>query len=200
MPACGEQLGFAGYAVTLTTASNAAQAMRTSLNLSTSDEAAEFLPLTASSPALQADTAAQAVGLDRMHIVSARALGQLDRPAILAKLTHASGVSAAEPIWLQSTDQKYLACDYKLKDNATDQALAATARQALITHGVSAGTLDDAGTMEFVSLRHFNGRLLLQVAFVQRPVNAPSMAYVALLDPGTHAMQALAQANWYLWG
>lgn len=179
---------------------DAAQAMRASLNLSANDETAEFLPLTASSPALQADTVAQALGLDRMHMVSARALGPLDGPAILAKLTHASGVSAAEPIWLQSTDKKYLACDYKLKDNATDQALAATARQALIAHGVSASILDDAGTMEFVSLRHFNGRLLLQVAFVQRPVGGPSVAYVALLDPGTHAVLALAQANWYLWG
>ncbi|MBF6591668.1 MAG: hypothetical protein IVW57_14240 [Ktedonobacterales bacterium] len=196
---CGTQLGFAGYSVALSTAPNAARTLRTSLGLASSDLAPEFLPLTSAAPALPADPAARQWGLDRMQVVRAQSLGQLSTGAVVAKLQSAAGVGAVEPIWLQSSDKRYLSCDYKLKDNPTDQALAATARQALITRGVSAASLDDAGTMEYVSLRHFAGRELLQVAFVRRPVGAPSVAYVVLLGIDTPTVLATARADWYRW-
>lgn len=197
---CGAQLGFAGYSVTLTADANAAQNMAASLNLGPNDQAVEFLPLTSAAPSLSPDAGAHALALDRMRGVHAQVLGPLDQNAVIAKLQTATDVSAAGPIWLQSSDKRYLACDYKLKDNTTDQALAAVADKALSARGISAATLDDAATMEFVSVRHFNGRLLLQVAFVRRPVGQPNVAYVAILNPGTRAVLAVAQANRYLRG
>jgi hypothetical protein len=197
IPACGDQLGIAGFGITLSTMPNAAQVAQAALGLSPNDIASEFLPLTSTSPALDADPAAQALALGRMRIVNVAAMGPMSQSALLAKLQSASGVVASEPIWLQSTDKRYLACGYRLQDNSTDQALAAIARQALVTAGIGAATLDDTATMEFVSLRHFNRRQLLQVAFVRRPIDGPSVAYVALLDPVTRAVLATVQANWY---
>jgi hypothetical protein len=199
LPACGSQLGIVGYDVTLSTASDAEETAQTALGLKSSDIASEFLPLTNAAPGLASDPAAASLALDRAREVHTVALGPMNQGQILAKLQGAAGVSAAEPIYLQSTDKAYLACDYKLNDNATDQALAATARQALVTQGISAATLDDAATMEFVSIRHFSGRTVLQVAFVRRPVGSPSMSYVVLLDMGTRALLATAQADWYRW-
>jgi hypothetical protein len=124
----------------------------------------------------------------------------MSQSALVAKLQSTPGVAAAEPIWLQSNDKRYLSCDYKLQDSSADQVLVAIANKALVTAGASPAMLSDAGTIEFVSLRHFNGKQLLQVAFVDRPIDSPSVAYVALLDPSTHAVLATAQANWYLWG
>jgi hypothetical protein len=174
--------------------------MQDALGLTTGDLAPEFLPLISASPALAVSLTDRALALDRMRIVNVGAVGASSQSAVVGKLQGAPGVSFAEPIWLQSTDKRYLACDYKLHDNATDQALAAVARQVLLAKGVSAATLDDTATMEFVSLRHFNGRQLLQVAFVRRPVGQPSVVYVAVMDPGTGAVLVTVQANWYLWG
>lgn len=199
-PICGAQLGRAGYSITPSTAANARQTAQAVLGLGANDIAAEFMPLTSTSPALQSDPAARAMALDRMQVVRGSAFGRMSQGALVAKLQSAAGVAAAEPIWLQSSDKRYLSCDYKLADNTTDQALAASARQALIAHGISGALLEDAGTMEFVSLRHFDGRQLLQVAFVRRPVGQPSAAYVAVMNPGSQAVLAVAQANWYVWG
>lgn len=189
-----------GYSLTLSTQANAAQIAESALGLGTGDVAPEFSPLTSRSLALSADSAARSLALDRQELVRTSMLHAASQSALIAKLGSAPDVVAAEPVWVQSSDKRYLSCDYKLRDNTTDQALAAIARKALIAAGVSASALDDAGTMEFVSLRHFNGRLLIQVAFVRRPVGGPSAAYVSVLDPGTHAVLANVQANWYLWG
>lgn len=199
-PRCGSQLGYVGYSVALKTVPDAAATLRSSLALGTSDLASEFLPLTSAAPALPADPAAEALGLDRMQLVHGGSLAGLGVSSVLSKLKGAPNVATAEPVWLQSSDPKYLSCDYKLRDNAQAQAIAATASQALISRGVSAAFLSDAGTMEFVSVRHINGQALVQVAFVQRPINAPSVAYAVLLNPNTRTVLAAAQANWYLWG
>lgn len=197
---CGAELGFAGYSVTLTTDPDAPQKMAASLDLGADDYAPEFLRLTSTGPQLSADAQAQALALDRMQAINIGAFARLDQAAILAKLGQATDVTAAEPIWVQSTEKRYLSCDGKLRDNATDQALAALAREALIVRGISTSTLDDPGTEELVSLRHFNGKQMLQVAFVRRPVGEPSAAYVAVLDPGTNVVRTVVRANWYLWG
>lgn len=195
---CGAQLGFAGFSATLKLGA-AAASLQTSLALNSGDIAAEFAPLTASAPALTADSAAKAVGLERMQLVHSDQFIGSSRSAVIAKLQHQPSVEAGEEVWLQSSDKRYLSCHYKLADNATDQTLAGKARQALITGGISASMLDDAGTMEFVSLRHFDGQLRLQTAFVRRPVGQPSVAYVAVMNPGTETVLATAQANWYRW-
>jgi hypothetical protein len=206
LPPCGaDQLAIAGYSITLTTAINAVHTAQVHLGLGSTDMANEFLPLTSSSPALAANSATQALGLDRMWMVNTAAFGQMSQSALLAELQSTPAVAGAEPIWLQSSDKRYLSCDYKLKGSSADQVLVAIASTALISAGASATTIDDPGTMEFVSLRHFNGRQLLQVAFVHRSFAAPSVVgpsvvYVALLDPSTRAVLATAQANWYLWG
>lgn len=199
-PQCGSQLGYVGYSVTLNAVPGAPATLRSSLALGTNDLAPEFLPLSSAAPALQADPAAQALGLDRMQLVHGGSLTGLSVSGVLSKLKDAPNVASAEPVWLQSSDPKYLSCDYKLRDNAQAEAIAATASQALISRGVSSAFLDDAGTMEFVSVRHINGQPLIQVAFVQRPLKAPSVAYAVLLNPNTRTVLAAVQANWYLWG
>lgn len=65
-PKCGSQLGFAGYSVTLTSASYAMQAFAADAGLQASDVIAEFQPITSTAPALQSDAATQALGLARM--------------------------------------------------------------------------------------------------------------------------------------
>jgi hypothetical protein len=196
VPQCGSQLAIAGYSVTLTTAANSASTAQADLGTM----APEFLPLTSSSAALATNAATHSLGLDRMLMVQTTALGQMSQSALLAKLRSAPGVAAAEPIWLQSSDKRYLSCDYKLSDNTSDQMLTAIASKALISAGANSAVIRDSATIEFVSLREINGRQLLQVAFVRRVVGTPSVVYVAFLDPSTRAVLATAQANWYIWG
>lgn len=170
------------------------------LNLSASDVAAEFLPVTNNASPLQIDSVAHAAGLDAAELVHGGNLEEHSLNDVMTILRGTPNVATAEPVWLQSSEHKYLSCDYKLNDNPNAQALAVTARSALLAHGVSAEVLDDSGTMEFVSVRHFAGRPLLQVAFVHRPIGSPSQAYVAFLDPGNRHVISVARANWYLWG
>lgn len=159
----------------------------------------EFESISGSATALQADANAHTLGLDRMYIVNGQRFVSQAPDAVMAKLRGQPNVVAAEQAWLQSRDPKYLSCDYKLRDNAAAQSVATLARSALIAHGVSAAQLDDAGTMEFVSERHFNGQLLLQVAFVRRPVGGTPATYVAVLSPDGKRVLAVARANWYAW-
>ncbi len=197
-PACGSQLGYAGYSVTLKTGSTA-QGFEAAASLPATDVVPEFQPISSAAPSLQADTSAQSLDLAQMQVVNTSAFAGQSSNAIVSHLRALPNVAAAEPIWLQSADKRYLSCDYKLRDNAAAQAVAARVRTALIARGISASVLDDAGTTQFVSQRHVNGRTLLQVAFVRRPVNAPSAIYVALLDPSTQTVLAVARANWYNW-
>jgi hypothetical protein len=104
--ACGDQLAFAGYTITLSSGANAAQTAQAGLGLHTSDLAAEFLPLTSASPALSANAATQALALDRMRLVRPMAFGPMSQSALLAKLQSAPGVVDAEPVWLQSGERE----------------------------------------------------------------------------------------------
>lgn len=196
---CGKQLGLAGYSVTLADVPQAAAALTAAMKLHAGDLTPEFAPASASARTPQAAATAHALGLDRMQLVNTASLAGLSTDEVIARLRALPDVVTAEPVWLQSHDPKYLSCSYKLQDNATDVALAATARQALVVRGVSVSTLDDAGTMEFVSERQIGGRTLMQVAFVRRPIGAPSAAYVVFLDPSSHAVLAAEQTNWYHW-
>lgn len=196
---CGTQLGAAGYSVTLADKPQADIAFQKALGLQSTDLVPEFQSISGSATALQADANAHALGLDRMYVVNTSHLTSMTPQATLDKLQGQPNVMAAEQVWLQSSDRKYLSCDYKLHDNSAAQSVAGLARAALIAHGVSAALLDDAGTMEFVSERHFNGQSLIQVAFVRRPVGESPAAYVALLSPDGKQVLAVALANWYTW-
>src|SRR5579884_2582826 len=182
VPPCGSQLGFAGVSVTLRDTGPSVAAVRASLGLADNDMTSEFIPLTDQASVVWTAPAAPSFAFDRVRLVRTSGFAVRGSDAAVAKLQTSPGVATAEPVWLQSSDRKYLSCDYKLRDNQAAQAVAQVARQALIAHGVSSATLDDTGTMEFVSVRHFNGQEVLQVAFVRRPVGAPSVAYVALLN------------------
>ena len=169
------------------------------MGLQAADLVPEFTSISGSATALQADASAHALGLDRMYVVNPTHFAGAEPQAVIDKLKGQPDVAAAEQIWLQTRDPKYLNCDYKLQGNSAAQSVAALARSALISHGVSAAQLDDAGTAQFVSERHFNGQLLLQVAFVRRPVGQPSVVYVAVLSLDGKTVLAVARANWYSW-
>lgn len=96
-----------------------------------------------------------------------------------------------------SSDPTYLSCDYKLRDNSTDQKLASKAEKALLDVGADASVLRSTGTAEFVSVRELGQRKFLQVAFVYLPVNGPHVSYAALLDKSTEAVVWAGQTNWY---
>ena len=196
---CGAQLGAAGYSVTLTDTPQASAPFRQALGLQASDLVPEFTSVAGSAIAFQSDASAHALGLDRMYVVNPTHFARVAPQAVIGQLQGEPDVAAAEQVWLQSSDPKYLTCRYKLEGNAAAQSVAALARSALITHGVSAAQLDDAGTAQFVSERHFNGQLLLQVAFVRRPVGKPSVVYVAILSLDGKQVLAVARANWYSW-
>jgi hypothetical protein len=57
--------------------------------------------------------------------------------------------------------------------------------------------LNDAGTMEFVSVRALRGHSFLQVAFERRPVGGTTLAYIAFVDPMSLGVEGVARANWY---
>ena len=196
---CGAQLGAAGYSVTLADAPQARATFQQAIGLQTSDLVPEFTSISGSATAFQSDASAHALGLDRMYIVNPGYFAGTAQQAVINKLQGEPDVVAAEQIWLQSSDPKYLSCDYKLQGAAAAQSVAALARSALIAQGVSATQLDDAGTAQFVSERHFNGQLLLQVANVRRPVGEPSVVYVAILSLDGKTVLAVARANWYSW-
>jgi hypothetical protein len=196
---CGAQLGAAGYSVTLTDTPQASAPFRQALGLQASDLVPEFTSISGSVAALQNDASAVMLGLDRMYVVNPSHFAGTAQQAVIEKLQGEPDVASAEPVWLQTSDPKYLTCGYNLEGNATAQSVAALARSALIAHGVSAARLDDAGTAQFVSERHFNGQLLLQVAFVRRPVGEPSVVYVAILSLDGKQALAVARANWYSW-
>jgi hypothetical protein len=198
-PPCGAQLGAAGYSVTLTDTPQASATFQQAVGLQASDLVPEFASISGSATALQNDPSAHALGLDRMYVVNPTHFAGTAPQAVIGKLQGEPDVAAAEQVWLQSRDPKYLTCDYKLRGNAAAQSVAALARSALIAHGVGAAQLDDAGTAQFVSERHFNGQLLLQVAFVRRPVGEPSVVYVAILSLDGKQVLAVARANWYSW-
>lgn len=194
---CGTELAMAGYSVTLSDTSAAAHAFAGSPLLTSSTILPEFVPVTDHAQPIQMDAATHALGLDEMRVVGASKFAGQTPDTIVTRLAGQPGVIHAEKILLQSTDKRYLSCDYKLRDNTRAQGVAARARQALISHGVSAALLDDAGTAEFVSLRILGGRMQLQVAFVRRPVDGTSVSYVAFEDPGTRDVTCVARANWY---
>lgn len=198
-PPCGAQLGAAGYSVTLADKPQAHATFQQAMGLQAADLVPEFTSISGSATALQADASAHALGLDRMYVVNPTHFAGAEPQAVIDKLKGQPDVAAAEQIWLQTRDPKYLNCDYKLQGNSAAQSVAALARSALISHGVSAAQLDDAGTAQFVSERHFNGQLLLQVAFVRRPVGQPSVVYVAVLSLDGKTVLAVARANWYSW-
>ena len=132
------------------------------------------------------------------------------------QLSRLPNVTFAEPIYLQSSDPKYLSCFYRLQDNPQAQAVAQKARDALVQQGVSAAFLDAPGTVEYISLRHFGGKSMLQVAFVSLPAEMtpaplagstpeptaqapqqPKGVYVAIMDPTSLTVIDEAKANWY---
>lgn len=199
-PQCGSQLGFADYSVTLRDTDPSATAFRTALGLDANDVDAEFMPLSGQASVMATDPAGQSLTLDRVRLVRMSVFTSMGSDAVVSKLQAAPEVATVEPVWLQSSDRRYLSCDYKLRDNVAAQAAAQVARQALVEHGVNSATLDDPGTMEYVSVRHFSGQAVLQVAFVRRPVGGPSVAYVALLTRSGSKVLAVARANWYQWG
>ena len=196
---CGAQLGAAGYSVTLADTPQASATFRQAVGLQASDLVPEFTSIYGDATALQSDADARALGLDRMYVVNPTHFAGKAPQSVIGQLQGEPDVVAAEQVWLQSSDPKYLTCGYTLEGNAAAQSVAALARSTLIADGVSAAQLDDAGTAQFVSERHFNGRLLLQVAFVRRPVGEPSVVYVAILSLNGGQVLAVARANWYSW-
>lgn len=196
---CGAQLGAAGYSVTLADKPQASSTFRQAMGLQSADLVPEFTSISGSAAALQNDASAHALGLDRMYVVNPSHFAKTAPQAVIGKLQGQPNVTVAEQVWLQSRDPKYLSCDYKLQGNTAAQSVAAMARSVLIAHGVRAAQLNDAGTMEFVSERHFNGQLLLQVAFVRRPVGGTPVAYIAVLSADGKQVLAVARANWYSW-
>lgn len=196
---CGTQLGAAGYSITVATTPQASASLQKALGLQASDLVPEFQSISGSTTALQANATAHSFGLDRMYIVNSGRFALQAPDAVVSKLQGQQNVVAAEQVWLQSRDPKYLSCDYRLRDNTAAQSVATLARDALIANGVSASQLNDAGTAEFVSERHFNGQLLIQVAFIRRPVGGAPSTYVAILSPDGKKVLAVARANWYAW-
>lgn len=193
---CGVQLATVGYSVTLANSQTAPGAFAAS-ERGVGVSMLEFQPVTSTASPLYSDPIAHALGLDRMLVVNEADLTGQSASDALARLASRPGVAHVEQIFLQSSDSRYLSCEYKLQDNRSAQVVASSAEQAFIARGISASLLNDAGTMEFISERSFDNRSLLQVAFVRRPVVGQDFTYVALLDKATLRVVTLVRANWY---
>jgi hypothetical protein len=174
MPTCGSQLGIIGFSVE-------------TVKGYSGEGKPEFSELTASHFKL---------GID-LNTVMFIAAGPEAPSQTLARLHSQPHVLQADVVYALSSDPTYLSCDYKLRDNPTDQGLASKAKQALIGAGADASILGNAGTMEYVSLRHLGKKEFLQVAFVYLPVDGPHVSYAALLDKSTEAVVWAGQTHWY---
>lgn len=171
-PACNSQLGVIGYSLTTE-------------NGYSGGEKPEFSGIVAGNQSL----------MSQSHELFAKPT--LDENSQIKQLQSKPHVTSVDPIYAQSSDPTYLSCNYKLQDNQVDQKLAAIARQALITNGIDSSILDNAGTMEFVSLRHFGGKEYLQVAFVYLPANGPQVSYAVILNKTSENVIFAGQTNWY---
>ena len=112
------QLAPADDSVTLSPTTGAQNTFDAATGIQASDSGPEFAPVTDTAPALAADASASALGLDRMRVVNLHALGSQALQSPVDYLRSRPGVADAEPVWLQSSDPKYLSCNYKVSDGA----------------------------------------------------------------------------------